>query len=273
MRFGLESVTVDVGHQRALTEVDVTVESGTVTAVIGADGAGKTTVAKVLVGLTDVADGRVRRPPQARLGYQPEAAGTWHDLTVAENLVFVATAHRMGRNGAGRIDSLLEITGLGGARDRLAANLSGGMRQKLAVAMAMIARPDLVVLDEPTTGLDPVSRIQLWRLLAAAVNEGTAVVATTSYLDEARRADHVVVLDEGQVLVAGTARATRASFPGVLVATSARPAGGRSWRRGRTWRTWLADGQEPPVGATVLEPDLEDVVMAAALVRQEGGGR
>jgi ABC-2 type transport system ATP-binding protein len=163
---------------------------------------------------------------------------------------------------------LLEVTGLGPAADRLAGDLSGGMRQKLAVAMAMLPRPELTVLDEPTTGLDPMSRAEVWRLLARAAGEGTAVLATTSYLNEAERASHVVVLDNGRVLAAGTAESIRASFRGVLGLVGSRPEGAPAWRRGNQWRVWARDGLLPSE-ARAVPPDLEDVVTAAAYARRE----
>jgi ABC-2 type transport system ATP-binding protein len=265
--FGFESVTVEFGERKALDKVDLTAEKGEVTAVIGADGAGKTTAARTLVGLVAPFSGTVRRPVGDSIGYQPEAAGTWRDLTVSENLSFVAAAHGL-IVGSDRYRELLEVTGLTAAVDRLAGALSGGMRQKLAVAMAMLPHPELTVLDEPTTGLDPVSRAEVWRLLARAAGEGTAVVATTTYLNEAERASHVVVLDGGHVLAAGTAATIRASFPGALGVTATRPDGVASWRRGNTWRVWAPDGPVP-ADARSVEPDLEDVVTAAALARRQ----
>ena len=275
MRWGLHDVTVAFDGIVALDGVALDVEGGSILAVIGPDGAGKTTLARAQVGLLRVDGGRVVAPPRARIGYKPEASGAWSDLTVAENLAFVATTHHLGDEADARIAMLLDVTGLADARHRLAANLSGGMHQKLAVAMAMVARPQLLVLDEPTTGLDPISRVDVWRLLARAAQEGAAIVVTTTYLDEAQRADDVVVLDGGHVLLHGTARDLQASFPGRLVAGHARDPQHPSWRRGRDWRTWLppAVGDDLPHGALPpgrrLEPDMEDVVMAAAITRRE----
>jgi ABC-2 type transport system ATP-binding protein len=265
--FGFDKVTVELGTTTALDAIDLIAEQGSITTVIGADGAGKTTLARTLVGLITPTLGSVRRPDGESIGYQPEAAGTWRDLTVEENLSFIARAHGLPL-GSDRYRELLEVTGLTSAGNRLAGDLSGGMRQKLAVAMAMLPRPQLTVLDEPTTGLDPVSRAEVWRLLARAADEGAAVVATTSYLNEAERASHVVVLDRGRVLAAGTAESIRAGFPGSLGVAESRPGGFPSWRRANLWRVWSSQGPLPN-GARQVEPDLEDVVMAAALARRE----
>lgn len=261
--YGLYGVSLAFPRGPALVGVDVPVTSGDITVLVGADGAGKTSACRVLVGLAAADEGEVRRPPRSRLGYQPESAGTWVDLTVAENLEFVTRAHRLA--DPARSQELLRLAGLAAAVDRPAAHLSGGMRQKLAVVMAVLARPSLVVLDEPTTGLDPVSRADLWRLLLRTAAEGTALLATTSYLDEAERADRVVLLDRGEVVAAGTADSIRRSLPGAVSVVAQRPSGPYAWRRGRSWRLWSPDGSgEYPSVA----PDLEDVVTVAALTRK-----
>jgi ABC-2 type transport system ATP-binding protein len=265
--FGLDRATIVLGGRTALDTVDLEVTPGEITAVIGADGAGKTTVARIMAGLLEPDTGDVRRPARDSIGYQPEAGGTWGDLTVTENLSFVATAHGL-RPGSARLDELLAVTALEPAADWLAGALSGGMRRKLAVAMATSSRPELTVLDEPTTGLDPVSRGELWRLMARVAGEGTALLVTTSYLNEAERASRVVVLDDGQVLAAGSAESIRASFPGRLgVAGAAPDVEVPSWRRGNTWRVWAREGALPE-DARPAAPDLSDVVIAAALSRR-----
>ena len=204
MTWGLDEVTVRFGTAVALDDVSVDVAPGGVTALIGGDGSGKSTALRALAGLVPVAGGRVRRPPEERLGYLPQNSGVYPDLTVVENVTFAATAHRIGgRDLARRADVLLERTGLTEARDRLGRQLSGGMRQKLGLAVALVHRPDLLVLDEPTTGIDPVSRAELWRLIADEAARGAGAAVSTSYLDEAERAGEVVALNEGRPAVTG----------------------------------------------------------------------
>ena len=132
------------------------------------------------------------------IGYFPASTGTYPDLTVAENLAFRATAYNLrGPQAAARAAELTELAGLTAARDRPAGGLSGGMRRKLGVIAAMLHQPELLVLDEPSTGVDPVSRSGLWWLITRAAADGAAVVLATTYLDEAERAGMVLVLDAG----------------------------------------------------------------------------
>jgi ABC-2 type transport system ATP-binding protein len=267
--YGVEDLTVRYHGVLAVAGVDLAVPAGAVTAVVGGDGAGKTTVLRALVGVVRPDGGQVRRPPERRTGYLSAGPGVWRDLTVAENLAFSGTAYGLGgRVLRERADRLLDRTGLAGARDRLAGQLSGGMRQKLALAMALLHEPELLVLDEPTTGVDPVSRAELWRLVAASAARGAAVLAATSYLDEAERAAWVLVLDQGVPLLAGAPDELVAGMPGVLLDAAERPAEGYSWRHGARWRAWLREGAAPP-GAAVATPDLEDAVIVAALDRRD----
>ena len=161
--------------------------------MVGGDGAGKSTCLKTLVGLVRPQAGTVRRPAKERIGYVPATSGLYTDLTVQENLDFSAGAYRLpGRQRAQREQEMLERTGLAGVRTRLGGQLSGGMQRKLAVTLALLHSPDLLVLDEPTTGVDAVSRVELWRLISAAAAQGTAVVVATTYVNEAARAASVV---------------------------------------------------------------------------------
>jgi ABC-2 type transport system ATP-binding protein len=265
MSWGLESVSVVFGDTIALEEVSLQARAGDIAVVVGGDGAGKTTLCRALVGLDEVASGSVSRPP--RTGFQPETSGVWGDLTVAETLQFVAGAYDIDPGRAGRrITELLEVTQLVDARDRLGRELSGGMRQKLGVTMAVLSDPDLLVLDEPTTGLDPVSRVELWSFIALAAREGRAVVVTTAYVDEAARASTVLALDEGSVLAEGTVAAVVEAMPG-RVYQSLVAGGVNSWRRGESWRVWSPDGSVP-LGGIATVPDLSDVVTVAALARE-----
>ena len=163
-----------------------------------------------------------------------------------ENLAFRATAYQLPRPLPGSAAPNCSSGRLSGARDRLAGRLSGGMRQKLGVIASMLHQPDLLVLDEPTTGVDPVSRADLWWLIAQAAANGAAVVFATSYLDEAERAVSVLALDDGRALASGTPEEIMAAMPGTLRVSDARPEGEarrRAWRRGGRWRIWDPPGR------------------------------
>jgi ABC-2 type transport system ATP-binding protein len=269
--WGVRDVTVRFGERRALDHVTLEANEGTVTGVVGGDGAGKTTLLRVLAGALAPDQGEVRRPDARQIGYLAASSGTYPDLSVEENLMFAATAYGVPRSEIEeRVGRYLERTGLAAASDRLGGQLSGGMRQKLGVIRAMIHGPHLLILDEPTTGIDPVSRADLWWLIAQAAAEGAALVLTTTYLDEAERASRLLVLDEGRRLADGTPREIETAVPGELLSSPLRPEGPaatRAWRRGTAWRVWnRSDHQEDGQGETVT-PDLQDAVMIATLAR------
>ncbi len=276
--WGADEVCVAYGKTVALDCVTLPVPQGQVTAVVGGDGAGKSTLLRCLAGALTPDSGTVRRPVKERSGYFPASSGIYPDLTVAENLDFRARGYGMSRQVAReRAAEYLNRAGLAGASGRLAGQLSGGMRQKLAVIAAMLHHPDLIVLDEPTTGVDPVSRSGLWWLIARAAAEGCAIVLATTYLDEAERCASVLVLDSGTVLASGTAEKIVAAMPGSLRAVAARPEGeaaARSWRRAGTWRVWDPDSgrlDAGPTGRHVITPDLQDAVTVAALAATPRG--
>jgi ABC-2 type transport system ATP-binding protein len=268
--WGARDACVRYGHRLALDRVSIRAEPGRVTAVVGGDGAGRTTLLRCLAGALAPSSGQVRRPPATRIGYLSAGSGTYPDLSVAENLAFRAAVYRLPAVQAReRSGDLLARAGLAQASSRLAGRLSGGMRQKLGVICAMQHQPDLLVMDEPTTGVDPVSRADLWWLIARAAAGGAAVVLATSYLDEAERAGDVLVLDAGTELASGTPQQIVAAMPGTLQVTGQRPEGAaarRAWRREGRWRVWDPHGTAPGI-----EPDLQDAVTVATLARELAG--
>lgn len=272
MTFGAEGLVVSFGGRRALAGVDLEIAAGRVAAVVGGDGAGKSTLFHCLAGTIRPEAGVVRRPAKERLGSMPSQSGTWADLTVDENLAFAATAYGLrGARFTARRDELVERAALGPARGRLARDLSGGMRRKLGFLMAIVHQPELLLLDEPSTGVDPVSRVELWRMIAEAAAAGTAVAMATTYLDEAERASTVLVLDDGHTIASGPAPDVVVAVPGTIVATSSPTVAERAWRRGRRFHEWrppVAGTGEPPAGDPLV-PDLEDAVIALMIARRE----
>lgn len=273
--WGAVGVSVRYGRRLALDGVTLAVPAGEVTGVVGGDGAGKTTLLRVLGGALAPTAGEVRRPDDRRIGYLSSVGGSYVDLTVAENLAFTATAYGIDAAELRRRSTdLLDRTGLAASRDKLAGNLSGGMLRKLGVIQALLHRPELVVLDEPSTGIDPVSRADLWWLIAGAVAEGCAVVFTTTYLDEAERAARALALDAGHTLASGTPAEIVAAMPGTITPHPDRPTGPdaeRAWRRRGAWRVW-----NPPSTAAAgaadadpLTPDLQDAVTVFTLAREQ----
>jgi ABC-2 type transport system ATP-binding protein len=249
---GVTGVTVRFGRTTALRDVSLDAHPGQVTAIVGGDGAGKSTLLRVLAGRVRAETGQVRTVERARFGYQPSTSGVWPTLTVDENLEFTGRSYGMSASDIRtRSAELLERAGLEGARRRLGHALSGGMRQKLGFVLAILHEPELVLLDEPSTGVDPVSRVELWRLISAtatmrnsATGKGTTIVMATTYLDEAQRAPHVLALDSGRVLAFGTPEAIVASLPGTIYRLPDADAlhdedAGRTWRRGNERRLWV----------------------------------
>ncbi|WP_062211019.1 ABC transporter ATP-binding protein [Demequina oxidasica] len=264
--WGARELTVTYGDTVALSSVSVDVREGEVLAVVGGDGAGKTTLLRALAGAVPASAGAVDAPSLSSIGFMPTAAGVWRDLSVDQNIDFVASAQGVtGATLAERREQLLADTGLEGATKRLAGQLSGGMRQKLAFALAMIHRPPMLILDEPSTGVDPVSRVDLWRMISQAAVDGAAIIMATTYLDEAERASRVLVLDGGEVLLAGTPADVMANVPGHVADAVGTPDRARSWRRGSQFKTWSPD--EPTDGAARAD-DLEDAVIAATLAKE-----
>jgi ABC-2 type transport system ATP-binding protein len=268
MTWGTTGVTVRFGPTRALDGVDFTVEAGRVHAVIGGDGSGKSTLLRVLAGVQAADEGAVRRPPVGHVGFVSSGGGVFPDLTVHENIEFAAQAYGLS-DWQGRADDLLGRAGLGPFGERLAGRLSGGQHRKLAGTMALLPTPELLILDEVTTGLDPFSRMEIWRLMAGAAVAGTAVVAATAYLDEAERAEEVLLLHEGRVLAAGAPADVIDAIPGSIDDTSRPDDPARAWRRGRQWRQWRPDAARP----SGVRLRLEDAAIIGELTAEQGGHR
>jgi ABC-2 type transport system ATP-binding protein len=197
---------------RALDDVSLEVRRGALTALVAPDGAGKTTLIHLAAGLMTADSGELMvlgvdvpadpQQVQARIGYMPQRFGLYEDLSVQENLDLYADLHGIGADERReRYPRLMEMTALGPFVQRLAGRLSGGMKQKLGLACTLIRSPELLLLDEPTVGVDPLSRRELWGIILQLVSDdGLTVLLSTSYLDEAERCGHVVVLHEGKVL-------------------------------------------------------------------------
>jgi len=203
------SVEKRFGDAIALAGLTLDVRRGEMFGLIGPDGAGKTTAIRLLCGLLHADAGTVRvfdRDPvrehawvTERVGYLSQRFSLYGDLTIDENIEFFAEIHGV-RGYKARRDTLLEMTQLTPFRGRLADKLSGGMKQKLALACTLVHEPELIVLDEPTTGVDPVSRREFWKLLAEFLARGITIVMSTPYLDEAERCARVALLHEGRPL-------------------------------------------------------------------------
>jgi len=228
----LERMTRRYGDVVAAEEVSFEVRRGEMFGLIGPDGAGKTTTLRVVLGLLAAHAGVVRtcdldpiRSSEAlsrRIGYLSQRFSLYGDLSVDENIAFLAEVHGV-LDWRPRRDELLEMLRMAPFRTRLADRLSGGMKQKLALACTLIHTPELLVLDEPTTGVDPVSRRDFWRILARLQRDGLTLLLTTPYLDEAERCQRVALMDHARVLSVSTPDALRAEATGSIVEILARP--------------------------------------------------
>ena len=214
------------GSVDALRGVSFSVNAGEMFGLIGPDGAGKTTAIRALCGLLHIDDGSIRvlgndplkqhRQITASVGYLSQRFSLYGDLSIDENIAFFAEIHGVLDYGARR-DRLLEMTQLSAFRDRLADQLSGGMKQKLALACTLVHEPKVIVLDEPTTGVDPVSRREFWKLLSQFLAQGITIVMSTPYLDEAERCTRIALLHEGKVLALDQPNRLRTGLSGTLL--------------------------------------------------------
>jgi ABC-2 type transport system ATP-binding protein len=301
-----DQVVKSYGATRAVDGLSFAVRRGEMFGLIGPDGAGKTTSIRLLCGLLHADSGAIRvvdRDPvkehqliTAKVGYLSQRFSLYGDLTIDENIAFFAEIHAL-RDYGPRRERLLEITQLTRFRSRLADQLSGGMKQKLALACTLVHEPEIILLDEPTTGVDPVSRREFWKLLSQFLASGITIVMSTPYLDEAERCTRVALLDRGRLLALDSPGALRASLPGTLVevvVADPRAARGRLAEQhiaaqvfGDRLHVWLdTDARDSvdrfaagpaaalsPSSVRVIPPSLEDVYIArltAAQATQKG---
>lgn len=223
------------GPIRAVDGLSLRVPPGQIYGLVGPDGAGKTTTLRLLCGVLRADAGQamvagidaIRDPEGVRrkIGYMPQRFSLYGDLTVRENMVFFAEVYGVPpRERPALLDRLLAFSRLGPFQGRRAEALSGGMKQKLALACALIHRPEVLMLDEPTTGVDPVSRREFWDILRdAVVQDGMTVLVSTPYMDEADRCHHVGFMRAGALMASGTPRELQALVPGVVLEIQARP--------------------------------------------------
>jgi ABC-2 type transport system ATP-binding protein len=292
-----ERVTRRYGTVTAVDALTFDVRAGEMFGLIGPDGAGKTTSIRLLCGLLHADAGSVRvlgadpvtehRRITARVGYLSQRFSLYGDLTIDENIAFFAEIHGMSQYAARR-DRLLEMTQLARFRGRLAEQLSGGMKQKLALACTLVHEPEVILLDEPTTGVDPVSRREFWKLLSQFLTTGITILMSTPYLDEAERCTRVALLDRGRLMAVDTPGSLRSSLAGTMfeVVTAdvqkARAALARHGIDAQVFgdrlHVWVAEKNEPADSPAALQerlptllpgsrirtitPSLEDVYIA-----------
>jgi ABC-2 type transport system ATP-binding protein len=217
------------GDVVALDGLDFDVAPGELFGIVGPDGAGKTTALRILAGVLRPTAGDVEvdgvsmaRDPEGvkhRLAYMSQRFGLYKDLTVMENLRFYADLFQVpASERETRLERLFRFSNLEPFKDRLAGNLSGGMKQKLGLSCALIHQPTILLLDEPTFGVDPISRRDLWLIVHEMVGEGVTVVVSTAYMDEAERFDRLILLDHGRIVAMDTPHRLQESLDGEILA-------------------------------------------------------
>jgi len=226
-----EKLTRKFGPLTAVNQLDLTVNKGEIFGLVGPDGAGKTTTMRLLTGILDPTEGEAwvnglhtvkeAEPIKNKIGYMSQRFGLYPDLTVLENILFYADIYEIPKKERQeKIDTLLGFSNLTPFKDRLADKLSGGMKQKLGLACALIHKPDILFLDEPTNGVDPVSRRDFWRILYQLHDEGVTIFISTAYMDEAERCGRLGFLHEGELLACGTSDTIKELHQGKIVEIS-----------------------------------------------------
>ena len=228
----LNGVTKRFGTTEAVAGVSYAVNRGEMFGLIGPDGAGKTTTIRLMCGLLKATSGAIRvlgydpvgqhQAITTKVGYFSQKFSLYGDLTIDENIAFFAEIHGVAdyRERRTRLLDMMQLTPF---RTRLAERLSGGMKQKLALACTLVHEPEIILLDEPTTGVDPVSRREFWRLLSEFLSQGITIFMATPYLDEAERCSRVALMSEGRILALDEPNALRAAFPDDILEMLAEP--------------------------------------------------
>jgi ABC-2 type transport system ATP-binding protein len=221
-------LTKSFGSLKAVRRMNLEVTVGEIFGLVGPDGSGKTTTLRMLCGILPPDEGEaavagydIRREAERikeKVGYLPQRFGLYGDLSVLENIHFYADLYLVPRKGRGeRIERLLQFANLKPFVKRRAQDLSGGMKQKLGLICALIHTPGLLLLDEPTTGVDPVSRRDFWMILYDLLKEGVTILFSTSYLDEAERCSRIGLMDQGELLISETPAAVKARVKGIVL--------------------------------------------------------
>lgn len=224
----VKNLKKEFGKLAAVDDLTFEVKQGEIFGLIGPDGAGKTTTLRMLSGLMIPSSGiaavmgmnlpREAEALKERIGYMSQKFNLYSDLTVQENINFFAEILQIDKQTLDkRLEPLFEMTRLKSFRNKLAGNLSGGMKQKLALICTLIHRPRLLLLDEPTTGVDPVSRSEFWEILHEMVLDGVTIVITTPYMDEAEWCSRIGLMFEGRIISCDTPRKLKDNFRGIVI--------------------------------------------------------